>query len=109
MKFTHGKVFVHDVFAGVIEKQDQYIFTYDENYLKSSNPIAASLTLPLRSKPYQSKTLFPFFDGLIPEGWLLELSAKTWKIKPQDRWTLLLSVCTDCIGAVHVIGAEGKV
>lgn len=105
MKPKYGKVFVHNCFAGVIEKvDDRYLFTYDQDYLKNRNAPPVSLTLPLRLEPFKSKTLFPFFDGLIPEGWLLELSIKNWKLKPNDRWALLLTVCADCIGAVHVIG-----
>ena len=108
MKFNRGKVFVQDQFAGVIEKSDgQYQFTYNAEYLKiHTQPV--SLTLPLQSKTYTSKNLFPFFDGLIPEGWLLELSLKNWKIAPNDRWQLLLTVCGDCIGNVFVVGEESE-
>ena len=46
--------------------------------------------------------LFPFFDGLIPEGWLLEIAIDKWGLKRNDRMGLLLSVCEDTIGAVGV-------
>ena len=61
-----------------------------------------SLTLPIQGKPFESKTLFPFFDGLIPEGWLLDIAEKNWKLNPRDRMGLLLACCKDCIGAVSV-------
>jgi len=68
-----AKVFYDDRFAGVLaETDDGYIFTYDETYLRSPLPKAVSLTLPLQSDTFNSKFLFPFFDGLIPEGWLLD-------------------------------------
>ncbi|MCW3081692.1 HipA N-terminal domain-containing protein [Segetibacter sp.] len=35
-----------------------------------------SLTLPLKDQPYTSNVMFPFFDGLIPEGWLLDIADK---------------------------------
>jgi serine/threonine-protein kinase HipA len=47
--------------------------------------------------------LFPFFDGLIPEGWLLNIAESSWKINQRDRMSLLLACCKDCIGAVSVI------
>jgi hypothetical protein len=47
-----------------------------------------------------------FFDGLIPEGWLLEIAEKTWKIDPRDRMGLLLACCRDCIGAAGVVPLE---
>lgn len=103
-----GKVLFFNEPAGSIEqKEDEFIFTYDEQYLmKKGQPI--SLTLPLQKEPYRSKTMFPFFDGLIPEGWLLDVSARTWKVSPSDRMGLLLTVCRDCIGAVSIEPAEDE-
>jgi serine/threonine-protein kinase HipA len=46
--------------------------------------------------------MFPFFDGLIPEGWLLDIAQKNWKLNPRDRMGLLMACCKDCIGAVSV-------
>ena len=61
-----------------------------------------SLTLPLQESAYESKTMFSFFDGLIPEGWLLHIVSKNWKIDQKDRFGLLLVACRDCIGAVRI-------
>jgi serine/threonine-protein kinase HipA len=46
--------------------------------------------------------LFPFFDGLIPEGWLLNIASESWKINKLDRMGLLLACCQNTIGAVSV-------
>lgn len=88
------------------EDPDGYIFEYDSEYLASEDATPVSLTLPLSEKPYRSNTMLPFFDGLIPEGWLLEVASKNWKINPRDRMGLLLSCCKDCIGAVSVVPAN---
>ena len=75
-----------------------------------ANAQPVSLTLPLDKAEYNSTVLFPFFDGLIPEGWLLAIAEKNWKINPRDRMGLLLTCCKDCIGAVSiypVIESEG--
>jgi len=63
---------------------------------------AVSLTLPLQEEPYHSDVLFPFFDGLIPEGWILDIVEKNWKINEKDRMGILLVACKDCIGAVSI-------
>ena len=98
-----GQVFYQDIFAGIIaETDDGYSFQYDSLYLQEANSQAVSCTLPVRSEPYVSKTLFPFFDGLIPEGWLLDIATENWKLNPRDRMGLLLTVCGDCIGAVSI-------
>jgi serine/threonine-protein kinase HipA len=101
-----GKVYYQDQLAGIIsEEDDGYAFMYEEDYLKGNYP-SISLTLPLREAVYKSKTLFPFFDGLIPEGWLLEIAVQNWKLNPRDRMGLLLTVCRDCLGAVSVKNIE---
>ena len=98
-----GSVFLDRQFAGIIcEDEEGFWFTYDEDYLGDANARAISLTLPLRADPYHDRTLFPFFDGLIPEGWLLDIAERTWKLNPRDRMGLLLACCEDCIGAVSV-------
>lgn len=102
-----GRVYQKNVFCGVIsETDDGYLFEYDKEYLQSNTAQAVSLTLPLNEKAYQSKTLFAYFDGLIPEGWLLDLAEKNWKINYKDRMGLLLTCCKDCIGAVSVLKNE---
>ncbi|MCU0824317.1 MAG: HipA N-terminal domain-containing protein [Leptospira sp.] len=100
-----GKVYYRDVLAGIIfESENGYIFQYNESYLENKNYPAISFTLPKQKKEFQSKTLFPFFDGLIPEGWLLNLTHNFWKINRKDRFGILLTACEDCIGAVGVVG-----
>ena len=88
----------------LVEDEDGYTFTYDATYLTSEGAEPISLTLPLRQQSFHSKVMFPFFDGLIPEGWLLDITTKNWKIDPSDRMGLLMSCCKDCIGAVGVVG-----
>ncbi len=103
-----GRVFVENRFAGVIEDREGLcVFTYDRDYLKSEGPKAVSLTLPLREKSYEEKTMIPFFDGLIPEGWLLDILTDNWKIDPRDRMSLLLRACQDCIGNVSIESESG--
>lgn len=98
-----AKVYMHDVWAGIlVEDEEGYHFQYNENYLQDKNCEAVSLTLPLKKEPFYDRLLFPFFDGLIPEGWLLDIAQKNWKLDPRDRMGLLLKTCRDCIGAVSI-------
>ena len=98
-----GLVFFAGVEAGVIEEfDDGYRFTYAQSYCLLSGARGISVTMPVREEAYVSPVMLPFFDGLIPEGWLLSVAAKNWKIDPRDRMGLLLSCCNDCIGAVTV-------
>lgn len=99
-----AKVYLRDQLAGrLVEDEDGFTFTYDSAYLTLPDAAAVSLTLPLDAKPYRDTVLFPFFDGLIPEGWLLDIAERSWKINQRDRMSLLLACCKDCIGAVSVI------
>ncbi|NTV07254.1 MAG: phosphatidylinositol kinase [Chlorobium limicola] len=98
-----AEVKFHDRTAGwLIQDEEGYHFLYDQVYLESTDSRPISLTLPLKTASYSSKTMFPFFDGLIPEGWLLEVAERNWKLNPRDRMGLLMNCCRDCIGAVSV-------
>lgn len=103
--FRTAYVYVRNVFAGILCETDEgYTFSYDMDYLRRLDASHVSLTLPLRSEPYFSKNLFPFFDGLIPEGWLLKVVSDNWKISSRDRFGILLVACKDAIGNVSIRG-----
>lgn len=97
-----AKVLYQDKWAGILtEDEEGYHFQYEQSYLLAEN-IPVSLTLPLQKEPFQSNALFPFFDGLIPEGWILDIVEKNWKVNEKDRMGILLVACKDCIGAVSI-------
>ncbi|MEQ1733500.1 MAG: HipA N-terminal domain-containing protein [Bacteroidia bacterium] len=97
-------VYMRNNLAGYVQETDAgYSFNYDTEYLFMASAKAVSCTLPLSPTEYTSKVLFPFFDGLIPEGWLLDIAQKNWKLNHKDRMGLLLACCKDCIGAVSVL------
>ena len=100
---SKGEVYMNKRLAGHIwQDEEGYHFVYLTAYLQSEAPEPVSLTLPIRREEYHSATIFPFFDGLIPEGWLLDIAEHTWKLNPRDRMGLLLACCSDCIGAVSI-------
>jgi len=107
-----GRVFYKEHFAGLITETDdgEFVFLYDENFVIEHPEGFITFTMPVTNKPYTDKRLFPFFDGLIPEGWLLDIASKSWKINKNDRMGLLLACCKNCIGAVSVepIQEEGE-
>jgi len=97
-----AKVFYNNELAGYLtETNEQYIYQYDYEFLKKNIPISMSL-LP-REEPYKSKELFPFFKGLLPEGWYLNIVSTTQKVDSKDSFGLLISTASvDTIGAVTV-------
>lgn len=104
-----GQVFFKDKLAGIVwQDENGYGFKYDDEYLDDKKSQPVSLTLPLKAEPYISKTMIPFFDGLIPEGWLLNITLKNWKLNIRDRMGLLLTACKDCIGAISIEAIETK-
>jgi serine/threonine-protein kinase HipA len=96
--------------AGVLEEHaGETRFTYSPEWLASPGATPVSLTLPLRAEVYVHQGLHPFFENLLPEGWLFDLSSKKLKISKDDAFGMLLATCGDCIGAVEItpIGPEG--
>ena len=101
--FRTAYVYIRNIFAATLSETDEgYAFSYDEQYLNREDASSVSLTLPLSETTYTSKTLFSFFDGLIPEGWLLGVVSRNWKIDIKDRFGLLLVACKDGIGNVSI-------
>lgn len=92
------------ILAGVLtEDGGEYHFCYDESYLQKEDAQPISLTLPLQVDEYVSPVLFPFFDGLIPEGWLLDVALRNTDISILDRMSLLLLCCKESIGSIGVV------
>lgn len=99
-----AEIYRKGLFAGILTEDDgEYRFCYDEMYLVREDAQPISLTLPLQTEPFVSPVLFPFFDGLIPEGWLLDVALRNTDISVLDRMSLLLLCCKECIGSVSVV------
>lgn len=84
----------------------QVTFSYDSEWLADTHAVPVSLTLPLGPEPYVTDGLHPFFENLLPEGWLLELATKKLKVSKDDAFGLLIATCADCIGAVEILPAK---
>lgn len=100
----------NNIRAGVLSEEEngEYQFAYDEGYIKSYPELFITFQMPVSNQIYRSKRLFPFFDGLIPEGWLLNIASKSWRINKNDRMGLLLACCQNAIGAVTVHPINNK-
>ena len=92
----------NNIAAATLERtNDGFIFTYlDDYYLDSTKP-AVSLSFPKTQKQYQSKYMFPFFSGLLTEGFNKQVQCRTLKIDEQDDFTRLVKTATtETIGAI---------
>ena len=101
-----ANVYFKDDLAGyLLEINEGYIFQYDQKFLKKN--ISISVSLPLRQEPYKSAEFFPFFKGLLPEGWYLDIVSTTQKVDPRDYFGVLASTASiGTIGAVTIHKAK---
>jgi serine/threonine-protein kinase HipA len=101
----------NNIQAGLLTEEDTggYHFQYDEAYVANHPNQFITFQMPVTTRPYRSKRLFSFFDGLIPEGWLLNIAAESWKLNKNDRMGLLLACCKNAIGAVSIHPVTPKV
>lgn len=96
-----AKVFVNGVLAGTLEevvKGKKYVFAYEETFLGPS----VSLTMPMNQRIYEFDRFPPFFEGLLPEGMMLESLLKRAKIDRDDFFKQLVTVGKDLVGNVTV-------
>ncbi|QPH41083.1 HipA N-terminal domain-containing protein [Pedobacter endophyticus] len=99
-----AEVYYQELLAGILTETDdgEYTFKYETNYVNDYPKMFITFSMPVQAEKFVAKRLFPFFEGLIPEGWLLDIASETLKIRQQDRMGLLLACCQDCIGAVSI-------
>lgn len=91
---------VNSVYAGILEETENgtYRFTYHDDYIGA--PV--SLTMPLMNKIYEFDAFPPFFEGLLPEGMMLEVLLRKFKLNKNDYFGQLLKVGGDVVGAVTI-------
>lgn len=87
--------------AGILKERENgtYCFAYSEHY--KGPPI--SFTMPVQREIYEYNFFPPFFDGLLPEGPLLEALLRIKKIDRNDLFSQLLAVGTDVVGSVSIL------
>lgn len=88
-----------DVIGELRQEPSGFYFAYLPHY----QGIPLSLSLPIEQREFYSENLFPYFIGLVPEGWLKEKYAEVQKIDPCDLFGLLLNNGKNLIGAVQVL------
>ena len=100
-----ASIYYKDELAGILTETNEgiYTFQYDTKYIEKYPQWFITFTMPVTNTTYTDTRLFSFFEGLIPEGWLLDIASKSWKINQNDRMGLLLACCRNCIGAVSVV------
>ncbi|BCZ98091.1 TPA: HipA N-terminal domain-containing protein [Legionella pneumophila] len=93
-------VSVDGIKAGTLEELQggTYQFTYFEDY----HGAPVSLTMPLKNKVYEFDVFPPFFEGLLPEGIMLEALLRKYKIDKNDYFGQLILVGQDVVGAVTI-------
>ena len=63
---------------------------------------SVSLTMPLSNKVYHFVIFPPFFEGLLPEGMMLEALLRKYKIDSKDYFAQLIIVGQDVVGAMTI-------
>ncbi len=90
--------------VGMLKESGRTVtFQYDDAWLVRRDAVPVSLTMPIREEPFVTEGLHPFFENLLPEGWLLEIATTKLKISKDDAFGLLIATCADCIGAVEIV------
>src|SRR5258706_213169 len=102
-------IFFQDKRAGLLrEVPDGYEFVYDQVFINDPTSQPLSVNLPLRVEPFLSKALFPFFEGLLREGWLLDITSAALNLDKSDKFGFLLHTGEDAVGAVSIRPVDEK-
>ena len=100
-----ANIFVDDVLAGElreVERGKHYQFVYLDSY----KGLSVSLTMPRGQLLYEFSRFPPFFEGVLPEGFMLDSLLKRSKIDRDDLLSQLIQVGGDLVGNVTVKASE---
>lgn len=102
-------VFLHNLPVGKLwlDEKRRFVFQYDQRWLESPEQMPLSLSLPLRSKPYEDDSSRPFFSNLLPEAGLRQAVARKLGVSEQNDFALLWELGGECAGAVTLL-PEGQ-
>ncbi|MEI6789590.1 MAG: HipA N-terminal domain-containing protein [Myxococcaceae bacterium] len=96
-----AEIYIDGQLAGYLEEIDigkKYCIRYLSDYFG----LPISLTLPIFVTPYEFESFPAFFEGLLPEGILLEALLKNKKIDRYDLFSQIVAVGHDLVGNVEV-------
>lgn len=95
-----AQVFVNNIAAGVLEETSETTFTF--TYASDYHGAPVSLTMPTKTAVYNFQKFPPYFEGLLPEGVMLEALLRKFKLDKNDYFGQLLKVGHDLVGAVTI-------
>lgn len=85
----------------VIDDASRMTFKYNQAYVESEKP-AISKSLPLSTRRYEDRVVFPFIENLLPEGEIRRLIAQHRKIADGDIRSLVRLLGGDVAGAISI-------
>ena len=97
-------VYLKDRKAGEL-KQDSdasLTFAYDGDYL-ANDPVALSMSLPVREEPFLDRIARPFFSGLLPDESARRRLAAALGISSANAFGLLEVIGGECAGALSLV------
>ena len=99
-----GTVYFRGIPAGTLTKDENgYTFRYADAYFANTSMPEISATMPKSQQEYHSRFLFPFFFGLLAEGYQKDRQCRELRIDENDHFTRLLETSAyGAIGAVYV-------
>ncbi len=95
-----AEVYQTAALAGYLTETEAKEFRFE--YVAGYKGRPVSLTMPVRTEPYEFDKFPPFFEGLLPEGRQLEALLRTDKLDRNDLMGQLLAVGEDVVGSVQI-------
>lgn len=102
-----ANIYMHGLHAGILEESEpgqHYRFEYLQSY--TGPPV--SLTMPIASRSYNFSVFPPFFEGLLPEGAMLDGLLTRLKIDRHDYFSQLIVTGEDLVGAATCFEASDE-
>ena len=87
--------------AGLLEEHEAGRFVF--RYLDAYDGPPVSLSMPVARREHSFDRFPPFFEGLLPEGEMLEGLLRQRKLDRDDLFAQLVAVGEEVVGAVTIM------
>ncbi len=88
------------------QKHGKNFFSYDRQYLDTSDARPISIALPLQTEEFNAQTTHNFFSAILPEDQQRILIARNLGVSAGNDYSLLEKIGGECAGALSIFPAD---
>lgn len=103
------RVFLNGRLVGILSRvtPEAISFAYDPGWLEWEHAMPISLSLPLREKAHQGRSVISYLENLLPDNQAVRQRVATrMRASSANAWDMLEKIGRDCVGALQFVSGD---